>query len=82
MALAFAVSTSASARTPTNAGLHTGLPELQVDGLRDDDARALLDSVLPGPVHPRVRDAIVAEARGNPLAVMELPRGESEIRKG
>ncbi len=82
MALAFAVSTSASARTPTNAGLLTGLPELQVDGLRDDDARALLDSVLPGPVHPRVRDAIVAEARGNPLAVMELPRGESEIRKG
>ncbi|WP_224275957.1 hypothetical protein [Streptomyces sp. LS1784] len=53
-----------------------------MDGLRDDDARALLDSVLPGPVHPRVRDAIVAEARGNPLAVMELPRGESEIRKG
>ncbi|WBP91544.1 AAA family ATPase [Kitasatospora cathayae] len=82
VALVFAVSTSASVRTPTSAGLLTGLPELQVDGLRDDDARALLDSVLPGPVHPRVRDAIVAEARGNPLALMELPRGESEIRKG
>ncbi|MBO1413237.1 AAA family ATPase [Streptomyces sp. FH025] len=82
VALVFAVSTSASARTPTNTGLLAGLPELQVDGLRDDDARALLDSVLPGPVHPRVRDAIVAEARGNPLALTELPRGESEIRKG
>ncbi|RKT19086.1 AAA ATPase-like protein [Streptomyces sp. 1114.5] len=81
VALVFAVSTSASVRTPTSAGLLAGLPELQVDGLRDDDARALLDSVLPGPVHPRVRDAIVAEARGNPLALMELQRGESEIRK-
>lgn len=82
VALVFAVSTSVSVRTPTSAGLLTGLPELQVDGLRDDDARALLDWVLPGPVDPRVRDAIVAEARGNPLALMELRRGESEIRKG
>ncbi|MEU4586859.1 hypothetical protein AB0F92_33125 [Kitasatospora aureofaciens] len=82
MALVFAVSTSASVRTPTSAGLVAGLPELQVDGLRDDDTRALLDPVLPGPVHPRVRDAIVAEARGDPLALRELPRGESEYRKG
>ncbi|MFF8770784.1 AAA family ATPase [Kitasatospora sp. NPDC015120] len=81
VALVFAVSTSAPLRTPTGAGFLTGLPELRVDGLRDDDARALLDSVLPGPVHPRVREAIVAEARGNPLALMELRRGESDIRK-
>jgi DNA-binding CsgD family transcriptional regulator len=51
------------------------LPELPVAGLRDDDARALLGSVLPGPLDPRVRDQIVAEAGGNPLALLELPRG-------
>ena len=52
-----------------------GLPELPVAGLRDDDARALLGSALPGPLDTRVRDQIVAEARGNPLALLELPRG-------
>jgi DNA-binding CsgD family transcriptional regulator len=52
-----------------------GLPELPVAGLRDDDARALLGSALPGPLDTRVRDQIVAEARGNPLALTELPRG-------
>jgi hypothetical protein len=52
-----------------------GLPELEVEGLRDDDARALLESVLPGPLDARVRDLIVAETRGNPLALLELPRG-------
>ena len=52
-----------------------GLPELAVEGLREDDARALLDSVLTGPLDARVRDRIVAETRGNPLALLELPRG-------
>jgi len=52
----------------------TGLAELEIRGLDDADARALLDSVLPGPVDPRVRDRIVAETRGNPLALLELPR--------
>jgi DNA-binding CsgD family transcriptional regulator len=52
-----------------------GLPELAVDGLRDGDARVLLDSVFTGPLDARVRDQIVAEARGNPLALLELPRG-------
>jgi tetratricopeptide (TPR) repeat protein len=52
-----------------------GLPELIVDGLRDDDARALLESALAGPLDGRVRDLIVAETRGNPLALLELPRG-------
>ncbi|MCM4085098.1 ATP-binding protein [Paractinoplanes hotanensis] len=54
-----------------------GLPELQVGGLPDDEARALLDSVLPAPLDGRVRDLLVAEARGNPLALLELPRGLS-----
>jgi len=52
-----------------------GLPELAVAGLRDDDARDLLDSALTAPMDVRVRDQIVAEARGNPLALLELPRG-------
>jgi len=52
-----------------------GLPELDVGGLRDDDARVLLDSALAGPLDERVRDLIVAETRGNPLALLELPRG-------
>jgi DNA-binding CsgD family transcriptional regulator len=52
-----------------------GLPELELGGLRDSDARALLESVLTGPLDERVRDLIVAEARGNPLALLELPRG-------
>ena len=41
-----------------------GLPELEVDGLRDDDARALLAAVLAGPLDARVRDLIIAETRG------------------
>jgi DNA-binding CsgD family transcriptional regulator len=56
-----------------------GVPELEVDGLRDDDARALLDSALPGPLDARVRDLIVAETRGNPLALLELPRGLTPV---
>jgi DNA-binding CsgD family transcriptional regulator len=52
-----------------------GLPELEVAGLPDEDARALLDSALAGPLDERVRDLIVAETRGNPLALLELPRG-------
>src|ERR1700685_349532 len=53
----------------------TGLPELMVEGLAEGDARALLDAALTGPVDARVRDLIVAETRGNPLALLELPRG-------
>ena len=52
-----------------------GLPMLLVEGLREDDARALLDSVLTGPLDARVRDQIVSETRGNPLALLELVRG-------
>jgi len=52
-----------------------GLPQLDVGGLPEDDARALLDSALAGPIDARVRDQIVAETQGNPLALLELPRG-------
>ncbi|ONI92775.1 LuxR family transcriptional regulator [Saccharothrix sp. ALI-22-I] len=51
-----------------------GLSEFVVRGLDDGDARALLDSVVLGRVDERVRDRIVAEAGGNPLALLELPR--------
>ena len=52
-----------------------GLPELLVEGLGEGDARELLGSVISGPLDERVRDRIVAETRGNPLALLELPRG-------
>ena len=55
----------------------TGQPTLDVRGLRDADAHALLDTVLTGDVDHRVRETIVAETRGNPLALLELPRGLS-----
>ena len=52
-----------------------GLTELRVEPLGYRDARALLESVLPSRLDERVLDRIVAETRGNPLALLELPRG-------
>ena len=54
---------------------YRGPPELLVGGLREGDARELLGSVITGPLDEQVRDRIVAETRGNPLALLELPRG-------
>jgi DNA-binding CsgD family transcriptional regulator len=51
-----------------------GLPEIRLGGLRAEDAGKLLDSVVSGPTDPSVRDRIIAETRGNPLALLELPR--------
>ncbi|MFJ3671139.1 AAA family ATPase [Streptomyces sp. NPDC090106] len=56
-----------------------GLPELLVHGLDEQDSQRLLDSVVTGPLDPRVRDRIVAETRGNPLALLELPRGLTAV---
>ena len=53
----------------------TGLPQLVIEGLTGPDARALLDMVLTGPVDTQVREEIIAETGGNPLALVELPRG-------
>jgi DNA-binding CsgD family transcriptional regulator/tetratricopeptide (TPR) repeat protein len=55
--------------------LFAGLPELRLDGLGDADARALLASAVHAPLDDEVRDRIVAEARGNPLALLEMARG-------
>ena len=57
------------------AGEFTGLPEQLVQGLGDTDARALLGSFLRVPLDEQVCDQIVAETWGNPLALLELPRG-------
>jgi DNA-binding CsgD family transcriptional regulator len=62
------------------AGDLAGLPDLKVTGLPDIDARVLLDAALPGPVDRRVRDQLIAETRGNPLALLELPRGLTPAR--
>ena len=51
------------------------VPELTVRGLSDADARVLLASVIPGRLDEPVRDRIIAESGGNPLALLELPHG-------
>jgi DNA-binding CsgD family transcriptional regulator/DNA replicative helicase MCM subunit Mcm2 (Cdc46/Mcm family) len=71
VAMVFAV------REPSEDNELAGLPELTLGGLGDEDARSLLATVLPGRIDERVRDRIVAETRGNPLALLELPRGLS-----
>ena len=56
------------------------LPTLRLEGLSDADARTLLVSVIGAPLDERVRARILAEARGNPLALLELPREQSPMR--
>ena len=68
VAMVFAV------RSPSDDATLNGLPELVVRGLGDVDAGTLLDSVVKGPIDGRVRNRIIAETRGNPLALLELPR--------
>jgi DNA-binding CsgD family transcriptional regulator len=51
------------------------MPELHVGPLGHRDARTVLESVLPGPVDDQVLERLIAEAHGNPLALLELPRG-------
>ena len=51
------------------------LPVLQVEPLGRRDARSLLESVLPTPLDERVVERLILETRGNPLALIELPRG-------
>src|ERR1700722_6820383 len=73
--LAESVALVFSVREPSEDQDLPGLPELTVSGLSDADARALLESVVPGRLDDLVRDRIVAETRGNPLALAELTRG-------
>jgi DNA-binding CsgD family transcriptional regulator len=64
-------------REPSGERHFERLPELVVPGLDDPDAQELLTTVVTGPLDGRVRDRIVAETRGNPLALLELPRGRT-----
>jgi len=59
-----------------------GLPELAVEGLHEADALALLRSVLASRVDDKVLDRIVVESHGNPLALLELPRGLTPAKFG
>src|SRR3954447_1888888 len=68
VALVFAV------RDPVDEQAFAGLPELVLAGLPPEEARQLLAVAIPGALDHRVRDRIVAETRGNPLALLELPR--------
>jgi DNA-binding CsgD family transcriptional regulator len=68
VAIVFAV------REPNDERELVGLPELVLGRLHDEDARALLATVIPGRLDERVRDRLVAETHGNPLAILELPR--------
>jgi DNA-binding CsgD family transcriptional regulator len=52
-----------------------GLPVLAVEGLDEDDARLLLESALTAPLDAQIREQIIADTNGNPLALLELPRG-------
>ena len=70
--LLFAVREAAGER------IFRGLPALTIEGLTDEDARALLTAAVPGHLDERVRDRIVAETGGNPLGLLELARGMSE----
>ena len=75
VALVFAVRTPApGAPAPDHLA---GLPELRLDGLDEDSARALLATVIPGPLDESVRARILAETHGHPLALLELYRGRS-----
>ena len=62
-------------REPSDLRELAGLPELNIGGLNNAAARALLGRAIPGRLDEPVRDRIIAETHGNPLALLELPRG-------
>ena len=64
-------------REPSEQRQLAGLPELRLDGLDHEDASALLATVVAGRLDEHVRERIIAETRGNPLALLELPRDMS-----
>jgi DNA-binding CsgD family transcriptional regulator len=56
-----------------------GLPELVLEGLGDEDARALLRATFPGAMDDAVREQIIADSRGNPLALLEAHHGLTSV---
>ena len=75
--LAESVAIMGAVREPNTRHDFDGLPELRLRGLAEQDARTLLMSAVPGRLDDRVRDRILAETRGNPLALLDLPRSMS-----
>ncbi|MFI6840818.1 ATP-binding protein [Nonomuraea africana] len=73
-----------SLREPSRLPELDELPGLTLQGLGETDARALLAAAIRAPLDERVRDRVLAEARGNPLALLELPRsaGLAEMAGG
>jgi DNA-binding CsgD family transcriptional regulator len=72
--LAESVAVVVAIREPNARRDFDGLPELVLDGLPAEEAHELLSRAVPGRVDDRIRDRIVAETRGNPLALLDLPR--------
>ncbi|GAA1759700.1 LuxR family transcriptional regulator [Agromyces humatus] len=72
--LADSVAMLFAVREPASNRDLTGLPEMNLEGLAEDDARILLQMVIPGRLDPQARDRLLAETHGNPLALLELPR--------
>jgi DNA-binding CsgD family transcriptional regulator len=72
--LAESVALVVAVREPSSRQDFADLPELLLRGLAEEDARTLLVRAVPGRLDDRVRDRIVAETRGNPLALLDLPR--------
>jgi DNA-binding CsgD family transcriptional regulator len=75
--LAESVAIVVAVREPSTRHEFDGLPELLLRGLAEEDARTLLMRAVPGRLDDRVRDRILAETRGNPLALLDLPRSTS-----
>ena len=75
--LAESVGMVVAVREPNTGHDFDGLPELLLRGLGEEDARTLLMRAAPGLLDDRVRDRIVGETRGNPLALLDLPRSVS-----
>jgi DNA-binding CsgD family transcriptional regulator len=71
--LAESVAMVVTLREPNTSHDFDGLPELLLHGLAEKDARTLLMKAVPGRLDDRVRDRILAETRGNPLALLDLP---------
>jgi DNA-binding CsgD family transcriptional regulator len=70
-----------SLREPTTTRALDGLPQLSLNGLEDADARALLSSAVPGRLDEGVRERIIAETGGNPLALLELSQRMSPAER-
>ena len=69
-------------REPHPNDAFAGLPELPLAGLAEQDARTLLARASPGRIDDQVRDRLIAEAQGNPLALLELTQDRSAADLG